>query len=390
MHNDTMSQQAVEEFKRLRERFEDFSATRPPVSLCLVKTCSDIGDVRKHESGLWCVPPPEPWLTLVNKGCYEDGDDPRMVWESYVIHVLIHKADPGDWEQLAVIAAHAGRMLDFVPRRVWPQISTYWQTAARTQNGWRWFTTVFDLALGPPHPKLLSVDNPDRGGFFWWQDSQSPLQYVGDGPRVMEAIKRDGRYGAVISDMAKQSALAVGLILELAQVECTTAAPLTPQDGRLVPFSLSRFSKEQKAWWWYRWICDREKKDLDETVAYEVLQELVSRKEAYVCPPWSPTKAEWPSANISVETFRKYLSRHRLQSEPQSRSADAGSVVRSTSQYGGGDHDVRSVTPEVSLPRHRQASEFRAAEKEQAARDAEAALYGFDLEPPIDSQGDPT
>ena len=390
MYVEAISQPVAEEFRRLRDRFEELSARGSPTAVCLVKTCSELADVRRHESRLWCEPPPEPWLSLVKSGCYEDGDDPRVIYEAYVIQVLIHKATEDDWERLAVSAAHASRLLAFVPRRVWPLVSTYWTAAlARTENGWSWFNVVFDLALGPPHPKLLSVDNPDRGGFFWWRDSNSRLEYVGDSPRVMDFIKRDGRYGAVISDMAKQSAIAISFILEQAGVGSPTTVHPPVHAGIGLPRELTRYSKEQKAWWWYRWICEYEKQDLDEGMAYEALQQLASKKEAYVCPPWSSNCADWLSTSISLETFKKYLSRHRLQVEPKARCADASSVVRLPPRDGRNDHDTRAMTPVTQLARHRQAGELRAAEADQAARDAEAAFYGFDIEPPIDSQGNP-
>ena len=390
MYVEAISQSVVREFRRLRDHFEELSAHSPPTAVCLVKTCSEAGDVRKHETGLYCEPPPEPWLSLVKSGSYEEGEDPNF-YDTYIIQVLIHKATEEDWGRLTVSAAHASRLLAFVPRRVWPLLSTCWMAgSARTENGWSWFNVVFDLALLSVYPKMLSVDNPDRGGFFWWRDSNSRLEYVGDYPQVMDSIKRDGRYGAVISDMAKQSALAIGFILEQVGMESPTVAPPPIQAGTGLPRELTRYSKEQRAWWWYRWICEYEKQDLEQELAYEALRELATKKEAYVCPPWSSSRAVWLSTNISPETFKKYLSRHRLQSEPKARRADASSVVRLPPQDGRNDHDTRAMTPVAPLARHRQAGELRAAIADQAARDAEADFYGFNIEPPIDSQGDPT
>ena len=129
--------------------------------------------------------------------------------------------------------------------------------------------------------------------------------------------------------------------------------------------------------------------NLEGSEAVAALRELASKKGAYICPPWASSRAEWLSANVSPETFKKYLSRHRLQSEPKARLADASSVVRLPPQDGRNDHDNRAMTPVTPLARHRQAGELRAAEADQAARDAEADFYGFDIEPPIDSQGNP-
>jgi hypothetical protein len=386
-----LSPSVVAEFKRLRDRFEALSDTTPPTGVCLVRTHNAFEDVLGHQSGLHCAPPPDPWLSLANDGSFESEVEELEYGscDPHITRTLIFNVSKNDRERLAVLASHASRLLSFVPRFVWPQVSTQWTAASRTENGWRWFTTVFDLALGPPHPKLLSVDNPDRGGFFWWQDSQSRLIYVGDYSQVMDFIKRDGRYGAVISDMAMQSALAISLILELCGAEPTTRSePATATDGCL-PSRVARYTAEQKAWHWYQWICAQQKRDLDEESAFEFLKKLAATKEPHHQPPWSD-RAEWPSTDISPETFKKYLSRHRLRNEPRPRSVDAGSVVQISSQRNRGDDNTRALAPETPLPRHREAAALRAAESEQAARDAEAAIYGFDIEPPIDSQGDPT
>jgi hypothetical protein len=386
-----LSPSVVAEFKRLRERFDALGDTTPPVGVCLVRTHNSFEDVLVHPSGLHCAPPPDPWLSLANDGSFESEIEELECGscDPHITRTLIFNASKTERARLTVLGGHAGRLLSFVPRFVWPQVSTQWTAASRTENGWRWFATVFDLALGPPHPKLLSVDNPDRGGFFWWQDSQSRLIYVRDNSHVMGFIKRDGRYGAVISDMARQSALAISLILELCGAEPTPRSELaTATDGGL-PSRVARYTAEQKAWYWYQWICGQLKEDLDEESAFEYLKKLATNQEPHHQPPWSDS-AEWPSTDISPQTFKKYLSRHRLKTELKPRSVDAGSVVQVSPQHNRGGDNTRALAPETPLARHPQAAALRAAESEQAARDAEAATYGFDIEPPIDSQGDPT
>lgn len=391
MESQVLSPSVVAEFQRLRSRFEDLSARQPPLGMCFLKTHNDFEDVIVHPSGLHCVPPPEPWLSFVDKRCFEaqEVEWPDGPCHQVITRTLIFNLNRSDWSWLAVSAAHASHLLRFVPRWVWPQVSTYWTTTSRTENGWRWFNTVFDLALGPPNPKLLSVDNSDRGGFFWWHDSQSKLAYVGDYSTAMDFIKRDGRYGAVISDMAMQSALAVSLILELAGVETASVSDAASATQTALQNGLQRYSAEQKAWYWYQWICRQQKKDLDGQLAFELLKELATTKEPHHCPPWTD-RAEWPAFDIEPETFRKYLSRQRRKSELPLRSIDAGSIVRISQKQGKGGHDLRAMTPAPPLAKHPRAAQLRAAASDQAARDAEAALHGFDIEPPIDSQGDPT
>ncbi len=391
MESQSLSASVVAEFKRLRDHFQDLSARQPPLGMCFLKTHNDFEDVVGHQSGIHCVPPPEPWLSCVDKGCFETQqiEWPDGPHHQVITRTLIFNVNKSDLPRLAVSAAHAGHLLQFVPRWVWPQVSTYWTTTSRTENGWRWFNTVFDLALGPPNPKLLSVDNSDRGGFFWWHDSQSTLAYVGDFALAMDYIKRDGRYGAVISDMATQSALAISLILELTGVESASVSGATSATQATLPNGLQRYSAEQKAWHWYQWICRQQKKDLDEQLAFELLKDLATTKEPHYCPPWSD-RAEWPAFDIEPETFQKYLSRQRRKSELRPRSTDAGSVVRISRNQGRGDDNSRAMKPTLPLARHARAAELRAAADDQAARDAEAALHGFDIEPPIDSQGDPT
>lgn len=380
----------VGELKRLKDRFEDLSRHHPPVSLCVVKVCKPIEDHRRHESGLFCVPPPEPWLSLVEAGAWQSLEDMIWNWDAYIIRTLIRRADDEAWRRLTPVAAHASRTLQLVPPEAWPGGRMWNSLSMYTQDGWRWFNTVFDLALAPPHPKLLSVDNSDQGGFFWWEDSRSPIVYTSGDSRIMEEIKQTGRYGAVISDVALQSALAISCFLDL--VYAAPAAGEEPENSvrPLDPSGERPFSKEEKALWWYRWVQALEpEREISEEEAYTLLQNLATTKESHVHPPWSPNRTEWPSTRMSLETFQKYLARCRLKKQLRARHVEGSSVVRQLARDGVISSDARVVPATEPNPRHPQAKSLRAAAADQEARDAAAAELGYELEPPIDSQGFP-
>jgi len=387
-----MDAQLAEEFKRLRDRFEELSRTSPPATLCLVKAFYYVDEPRK-DGEFPCLPPPAPWSVLVRQGHWECKED---IWagDFAVERALIRHVDSQTWDRLKNLAAQAARLLPLVPRDAWLKDSTWITLSLPTENGWRWFNVVFDLALDTPRPRFLSVDNDERGGIFWWEDEYDPTRlFYGrgefHGQTVREHMKETGRWGAVITDMAAQSMHAINLILSrVGPIESprggSTGLTEEHKGGRRRETS---YTKEQQAAWWYEWLCGATDRDLSLEEAYEALLKLAADKKVLVPTPWSPNKASWPSSNISFYSFKKYLARARLQKQQKPRFAEGSSVVRSLPKSGEPRHDVRAVSPEAPARKHRKARQLRNAAADQAARDADATAFGVD--PPIDSQGDP-
>jgi len=387
-----MDAQLAEEFKRLRDRFEELSRTSPPATLCLVKAFYYVDEPRK-DGEFPCLPPPAPWSALVRQGHWECKED---IWtgEFAIERALIRHVDSQAWERLKNLAAQAARLLPLVPRGAWLKDSTWITLSLPTENGWRWFNVVFDLALDTPRPRFLSVDNDERGGTFWWEDEYDPSRLfygrgVFDGRTVREHMQETGRWGAVITDMAVQSMHAIDLILSrVGHVENScgdaTGAVAAREDNTRRE---TKYTKEQQAAWWYEWICKMAEHDLTIEEAHEALLKLAAKKEACVFAPWSQNRASWPSSKISVETFKKYLERARLEKQQKPRFAEGSSVVGSLPKYVGRRVDIRGVPPEVPASQHGKSRQLRQAAADQAARDADATAFGVD--PPIDSQGDP-
>ena len=390
MRSERMDVPLAEEFKRLRDRFEELSRTAPPATLCLVKASYYVDEPRK-DGEFPCLPPPAPWSALVRQGHWDCKED---MWTGHfaVERSLIRDVDPQAWDKLKNLASQAARLLPLVPRDAWLKDSTWITLSLPTENGWRWFNVVFDLALDTPRPRFLSVDNDERGGIFWWEDEHDPtrLFYGGghfDGRTIREHMKETGRWGAVITDMAVQSMHAIDLILSLVGPIEHLAGKATGVAGEGDTRRQTNSTKEQQAAWWYEWLCGMTDRDLTHEEAYEALLKLAATREAPVFAPWSPNKASWPSSKISLATFKKYLERARLTEQQKPRFAEGSSVVRSLPKSGTLRADARVVPPEVLAGKHGKASQLRKAAADQAARDAEAAAFG--VEPPIDSQGDP-
>lgn len=236
------------------------------------------------------------------------------------------------------------------------------------------------------------MDNDERGGIFWWEDEHDPTRlFYGRGEfhgrTIREHMKETGRWGAVITDMAAQSMHAINLILSRVGPIEHLAGKATGVAGEGETRRQSNYTKEQQAAWWYEWLCKMTDRDLTIEEAYEALLKLAAEKEAYVFAPWAPNKASWPSSKISLETFKKYLERARLEKQQKPRFAEGSSVVSSLPKSGEPRHDVRAVSPEAPARKHGKARQLRNAAADQAARDADATAFGVD--PPIDSQGDP-
>lgn len=386
MQSERMDVPLAEEFKRLRDRFEELSRTSPPATLCLVKAIYDPTDARNHGE-FPCLPPPDPWLSLVRRGEF-DAKVELDLSEVVVERALIRSADLQTWKTLTNLATQTGRLVKFVPHDAWTSDTIWITLSLPTEKGWRWFNTVFDLALNIPRQRFLAVDNEDRGGFFWWVDQDGArLLYPQDHPDVRNHMRRTGRWGAVITDMATQSMHAINLILSRVGPIESPRGDATGVTGEGGTRRQTNYTKEQQAAWWYEWLCKMTDRDLTIEEAYEALLKLAAEKEACVFAPWSQNRASWPSSKISFETFKKYLERARLETQQKPRFAEGSSVVGSLPKYVGRRGDIRAVPPEVPASQHGKARQLRNAAADQAARDAEAAAFG--VEPPIDSQGDP-
>lgn len=379
MTSERMDLPLAEEFRRLRHRFEELSRTAPPATLCLVKSSYYVDEPRK-DNEFPCLPPPAPWSLLVRQGQW-DCKAEIFAGHFAVERAMIRHVDSHTWDKLKNLAAQAARLLPLVPHDAWLRDSTWVTLSSPTENGWRWFNVVFDLALDIPRPRFLSVDNDERGGIFWWgcEDDPSRLFYVRgklDGRPIRDHMRETGRWGAVIADMATQSMLAIDLIL-------SRVGPVEDLPGNangIAEGNRSRrqadYTKEQQAAWWYEWLCGMVDRDLTLEEAHEALLKLAADKERCVFPPWSPNEASWPSSKISLETFKKYLERARLAKQQRPRFAEGSSVVSSLPKSGTLRDDVRVVPPEVPASKHGRARQLRRAAADQAARDAEAAAFG--------------
>jgi hypothetical protein len=388
MRSERMDVPLAEEFKRLRDRFEELSRSAPPATLCLVKAIYDPTEPRKHGE-FPCPPPPDPWLSLVERGEFDTKIELDLL-ERVVERALIRCADLQTWKTLTNLATQTGRLVKFVPHDAWIRDTMWITLALPTEKGWRWFNTVFDLALDIPRPRFLAVDNEDRGGFFWWVDQDGArLLYHQDHPDVRNHMRRTGRWGAVITDMAVQSMHAIDLILSRSGPVENPRGGATGAVGERDDATRrgTNYTKEEQAAWWYEWLCKSTGTEFNPEEAYECFQKLAAEKEPFVHTPWSQKKASWLSSKISLETFKKYLERARLKKQQRPRFAEGSSVVSSLPKSGTLRDDARVVPPEVLTGRHGKASQLRNAAADQAARDAEAAAFG--VEPPIDSQGDP-
>lgn len=379
----------ADEFKRLRDRFEELSRTNAPATLCLVKA-SYYFDEPHNDEEFPCLPPPGPWEVLVRGGQF-DCKEELFTGVFVVKRAMIRNVDSHTWDKLKNLASQAARLLPLVPRDAWLKDSTWITLSSPTENGWRWFNVVFDLSLDVPRPRFLSVDNDERGGIFWWPEhGESRLHYVKgecDDRSIREHIQETGRWGAVITDMATQSMHAIDLILSRVGpiARLTENATDIPEKGE--KRRPTNYTKEQQAAWWYEWLCKMTDRELPLEEAYEALVKLAAEKDACVFPPWSPSKATWPSSKISLETFKKYLERARLEKQQKPRFAESSSVVSSLPTAGTLRDDARVVPPEAPASRHAKARQLRIAVAGQAERDAEATALGID--PPLDSQGDP-
>jgi hypothetical protein len=395
MNTDNLAAAAAE-LERLAARFDGLSITHPPMAMCFVKCVSNLYEPKQFLNSFPCEPPPEPWLSCVVRGDFDDADEP--IFSEYVrTRALIYLKSGEAWPALISLASQAGRLLSHFPSELWPTYDLRHICGSPTSAGWRWFNMVFGLALETPRPAVLSVDDADRGGIFWWHKTTSVLKYQTDGAWVREKIRETGRYAATIEDMAVQSKNAVRLLIEratdqgfLATTPAVSVASPPPVAGPDAPPMEKKFTKEEKAMWWYEAMCRIEQRPLTEAEAYEELREIVdSRDIPGLKTPWSPSEPELPPANLSFESFAKYLQRCRRKAREESRVTDAGSVVQQIRSDGVHPKGSRVVEPSTLPAVRSDAARLRAAAAKQKDLDAMATNLDDDIEPPIDSQGCP-
>lgn len=145
MPSERMDLALAEEFRRLRSRFEELSRTSPLATLCLVKASYYVDEPRK-DGEFPCLPPPAPWTALVRQGQWDCKED-IFAGDFAVERALIRDADSPTWAKLRSLAAQAAHLLPLVPRDAWLKDSMWRTLSLPTENGWRWFNVVFDLAL---------------------------------------------------------------------------------------------------------------------------------------------------------------------------------------------------------------------------------------------------
>lgn len=328
MSESQVGEALLEDLRFLKQRFDEVSIRFQPLSMCSIWALVPQERILYRGETPPCPAPPEPWRSSLVTGAYKFRFVDRH--EDLVeCRTLLYRGVKEGWQKLRPLAAEMGLLLESIPEAALRDNLTWRTLMLPNEDGWRWFCMVFELALRPHHG-LLAVDNSDRGGWFWWKVTQGPLFYARDWPGVREWAKETGYYGAAITDMARQSALAISLILDRLGHGAKHSPAKAGAAEEAPPLGGKKFTKEAKAMWWYEWLCESHGEEVPENVAYDLLRKLATEKKVAIFPPWSPHQIAWPSVNISFETFEKYLSRVRNSRRLPVRSVDSGSVIRST------------------------------------------------------------
>jgi hypothetical protein len=367
---------------RLRERFDDLSRRFPPISMCLVKHPSYTAESKPPETnGFLGQPPSGKWSSLVSEHKFVR----RIVGElgGFVRErSLIYLADSVAWACVNSLAAQAVRCLQLFPIEVSHQIHASRYLLTRGPDEWLWFNLVFDIARDRDRELPYPFIDGDIFGGLSWRTSAGKLRQLSKFFRNNPQEGEWSREVSTITDISTQSYYLINQMLG-----CLS------QDGNasVSPTEKSPTKEEQVAWW-YGQICTFHDRELPHDEALEILKMLASPSETnmHFFPPWAPDTPGRPNVkNLSLESFRKYLKRVESRKQKQKRASGGSSVVRQLSASRPPREGDRVVPAEVPARRHKQSRALRAAEDEQKRRDQQARDLGYDLEPPIDSQGDP-